>query len=349
MTKTTTPAPDLLPELQAMLHEQFQLGWEGGITASAEMLRALGHHDLATIVASAGSIEGSPAPKKPRTTCLEPVWLDGASRARCGMGTAGRCATHGDHRPHPSDGRVCKPNPSDGYCHTHGVYMAPTSAPCAAPSTGDAPTPAENLLHDIFAAPVEGGDSAPTRLETVEWDDLTPEQRAEVQRKRGAGDSAPTCDHRGVICMKGEFTRCACRGCCSRCGPTAEPRTKVEKAPRRRGGYPSGRVVPKPPKPPSSNGPGAGDSAPTEPRPACEGKPYCDCDDSWHRAPALPPSVPGTADDLAPENLWPNKGIRCPDSRCTGVIYDGQPCTSGTCEDSASSVPGTAKGGNDDE
>jgi hypothetical protein len=41
------------------------------------------------------------------------------------MGTAGICARHGKHRPHPDDGRACEPNPHDGYCHTHGVYMDP--------------------------------------------------------------------------------------------------------------------------------------------------------------------------------------------------------------------------------
>lgn len=58
-----------------------------------------------------------------RSTCLEPVW--DLFRMRCSMGTAGVCAVHGKHQPHPSDGRVCEPNPHDGYCHTHGVYMDP--------------------------------------------------------------------------------------------------------------------------------------------------------------------------------------------------------------------------------
>lgn len=58
-----------------------------------------------------------------KTTCLIPVWDDGIYRARCGMGTNGACARHGKHKPHPEDGQACKPNPHDGYCHTHGVYM----------------------------------------------------------------------------------------------------------------------------------------------------------------------------------------------------------------------------------
>lgn len=65
-----------------------------------------------------------------RTTCLVPVWDDGVYRVRCGMGTEGVCARHGKHEPHPDDGRPCDPNPHDGYCHTHGVYMPP-------PSTGE--------------------------------------------------------------------------------------------------------------------------------------------------------------------------------------------------------------------
>ncbi|MDE2104778.1 MAG: hypothetical protein KGL39_46505 [Patescibacteria group bacterium] len=58
------------------------------------------------------------------TTCLEPVWMDGVYRVRCGMGAAGVCARHGKHRPHPEDGRACHPM-DDGYCRTHGVYMDP--------------------------------------------------------------------------------------------------------------------------------------------------------------------------------------------------------------------------------
>jgi hypothetical protein len=58
------------------------------------------------------------------TTCLVPVWDDGVYRVRCGMGARGVCARHGKHVPHPADGRACDPM-SDGYCRTHGVYMAP--------------------------------------------------------------------------------------------------------------------------------------------------------------------------------------------------------------------------------
>lgn len=60
----------------------------------------------------------------PRSTCLVPVW-DGPYRSRCSMGTKGVCAKHGPHEPHPEDGRACEPNPHDGFCHTHAVYMDP--------------------------------------------------------------------------------------------------------------------------------------------------------------------------------------------------------------------------------
>lgn len=60
----------------------------------------------------------------PLTTCLVPVWDDGVYRVRCGMGTAGVCARHGRHRPHPDDGRPCDPA-EDGYCRTHALYMDP--------------------------------------------------------------------------------------------------------------------------------------------------------------------------------------------------------------------------------
>lgn len=56
------------------------------------------------------------------STCLAPVW-DGPYRMRCSVGTKGVCAKHGPHQPHPKDGRACEPNPHDGYCHTHGVYV----------------------------------------------------------------------------------------------------------------------------------------------------------------------------------------------------------------------------------
>ena len=74
-----------------------------------------------------------------RTTCLVAVWDDGAFRARCSMGTKGRCARHGEHQPHPDDGLPCDPNPHDGYCHTHGVYMDPyaVSTPTAPEGGGD--------------------------------------------------------------------------------------------------------------------------------------------------------------------------------------------------------------------
>lgn len=64
-----------------------------------------------------------------RTTCLVAVWDDGIYRTRCSMGTKGRCAKHGPHKPHPDDGRPCQPNPHDGYCHTHGVYVDPRVIP----------------------------------------------------------------------------------------------------------------------------------------------------------------------------------------------------------------------------
>jgi len=60
-----------------------------------------------------------------RTTCLVPVWDDGVYRVRCSMGTKGVCGKHGHHKPHPDDGRECRPNPHDGYCHEHCVYMDP--------------------------------------------------------------------------------------------------------------------------------------------------------------------------------------------------------------------------------
>jgi hypothetical protein len=63
-----------------------------------------------------------------RTTCLVAVWDDGIYRVRCSMGTNGVCARHGRHKPHPDDGRECKPNAHDGYCHEHGVYMDPYAA-----------------------------------------------------------------------------------------------------------------------------------------------------------------------------------------------------------------------------
>lgn len=63
-----------------------------------------------------------------RTTCLIPVWDDGIYRVRCSMGTKGVCARHGKHQPHPNDGKPCKPNAYDGYCHQHGVYMDPYAA-----------------------------------------------------------------------------------------------------------------------------------------------------------------------------------------------------------------------------
>lgn len=70
------------------------------------------------------------------SVCLVAVW-DGPYRHRCSLGTAGVCAYHGKHQPHPSDGRPCEPNPHDGYCHTHGVYMPPVIAPASTPSAPD--------------------------------------------------------------------------------------------------------------------------------------------------------------------------------------------------------------------
>lgn len=74
----------------------------------------------------------TPAPQRPteaavsarKTTCLEPTW-DGPYRMRCSTGAKGVCAYHGPHQPHPDDGKPCKPNPHDGYCHEHGVYLDP--------------------------------------------------------------------------------------------------------------------------------------------------------------------------------------------------------------------------------
>lgn len=59
-----------------------------------------------------------------RTTCLVPVHY-GPVRMRCSTGASGVCVYHGAHQPHPDDGRACDPNPHDGFCHTHGVYMDP--------------------------------------------------------------------------------------------------------------------------------------------------------------------------------------------------------------------------------
>jgi hypothetical protein len=60
------------------------------------------------------------------TTCLVPIW-DGPYRMRCSQGTAGVCARHGAHKPHPDDGRACETMP-DGYCPTHGVYVEPRAS-----------------------------------------------------------------------------------------------------------------------------------------------------------------------------------------------------------------------------
>lgn len=56
------------------------------------------------------------------STCLIPMW-DGPYRYRCSMGVEGICGRHGPHQPHPDNGKPCKVNPHDGFCHQHAVYV----------------------------------------------------------------------------------------------------------------------------------------------------------------------------------------------------------------------------------
>lgn len=110
----------------------------------------------------------------PRTTCLVAVWDEGIYRVRCSMGTNGKCFKHGPHKPHPDDGKPCEPNPQDGYCHTHGVYMEPVTTLEATSQ------PAQGANG---AAGVAGGHSEPQIVsERHVLDDAQVARMAEMQR-----------------------------------------------------------------------------------------------------------------------------------------------------------------------